>query len=63
MFYTVLGSASWNGIFIVLGWVLGANWMVVKQYTTIIEIVVLAAMVGGVIWFVQRRWRAARRHS
>jgi uncharacterized membrane protein YqiK len=43
--------------------VLGANWLGVKQYTTIIEIVVLAAMVGGVIWFVQRRWRAARRHS
>jgi membrane protein DedA with SNARE-associated domain len=63
MFYTILGSALWNGIFITLGWILGANWMVVKQYTTIIEIVVLAAMVGGAIWFVQRRWRAARKHS
>jgi membrane protein DedA with SNARE-associated domain len=63
MFYTILGSALWNGIFIVLGWVLGANWTVVKQYTTIIEIVVLAIMVCGAVWFVQRRWRAARKHS
>ena len=57
-FYTVLGSALWNGTFIVLGLVLGANWPLVKQYTTIIEIVVVATMVGVVFWFLRRRWKA-----
>jgi membrane protein DedA with SNARE-associated domain len=60
MFYTIVGSALWNGAFIVLGWVLGSNWPVVKQYTTILEIVVATAMVGAVLWFLWIRWKTHR---
>jgi membrane protein DedA with SNARE-associated domain len=58
LFYTFLGTALWNGALIGLGWVLGAEWTLVKQYAPIIEYAILAAVVGGIFWFVWRRWRA-----
>ena len=60
MFYTVLGSTLWNGVFIILGWVLGAQWTSVKQYASIIEYVVAAAMATGILWLLWRRWKALR---
>ncbi len=60
MVYTISGSALWNGVFIVLGWVLGAQWTVVKQYTSVIEYVLLAAIVGAALWFLGRRWKKYR---
>jgi membrane protein DedA with SNARE-associated domain len=60
MVYTVLGSVLWNGGHIGLGWVLGAQWELVEQYGRIVELAVLAAIVGGIFWFLWRRWKAPR---
>jgi membrane protein DedA with SNARE-associated domain len=57
MFYTVLGSTIWNGAFIILGWILGAQWASVEQYAPIMEYTVLVAMVGGILWLLWRRWK------
>jgi membrane protein DedA with SNARE-associated domain len=56
--YTVLGSALWNVVFIALGWALGTEWMLVKQYSSVVEYVVLAAIFGGLLLLVWRRWKA-----
>jgi hypothetical protein len=51
---------------------LGSNWPVVKEYASIIEYTALAAIVGGVLLLLWRRWKAykhvdrekeARRHK
>jgi len=60
MFYTVLGSTVWNGAFIVLGWVLGAQWASVKQYAPLMEYMVPVAMVGGVLGLLWRQWKVRR---
>ena len=60
MFYTILGSALWNGGFIVLGWALGANYTLIERYAPIVEYTVLAAIALAILWFVWRRWRAHR---
>src|SRR5919199_1277881 len=60
MAYTVLGSVLWNGGHIGLGWALGAQWELVEQYGRIVELAVLAAIVGGIFWFLWRRWKAPR---
>jgi membrane protein DedA with SNARE-associated domain len=60
MVWTVLDSIVWNALLIGLGWVLGSQWMLVQRYASIIEYVVLAAIAGGITWFVWRRWRAFR---
>ena len=55
--YTIAGSTLWNATFVVLGLVLGAQWPLVKQYTSIIEYAALAAIAGGILWFLGRRWK------
>jgi membrane protein DedA with SNARE-associated domain len=57
--YTALGSALWNGGLVGLGWALGVRWMLVRRYASIIEYVVLAAViVVTILWFLWRRWKA-----
>ena len=58
LIYTIIGSALWNGAFIVLGWALGANYTLVEKYAPIVEWTVLAAIVGGIAWFLWRRRKA-----
>ena len=60
MLYTILGSTLWNGAFIILGWMLGAQWASVKQYAPIVEYTVLAAMIGWILWLLWRRWKVRR---
>jgi membrane protein DedA with SNARE-associated domain len=60
MFYTILGCALWNAIFIILGWALGANYTLIEQYARIVEYAVLAAIVASALWFLRRRWKARR---
>ena len=61
MTYTIIGSALWNGAFIVLGLVLGSNWPVVKEYSSIIEYSVLAILAAGILLLIWRRWKAYKR--
>ena len=60
MVYTLLGTVLWNGAHIGLGWALGANWALVERYGRIVELVVLAAIVGAILWFLWSRWKAHR---
>ena len=59
--YTVLGSSLWNAGFIVLGWVLGAEWAIIERYASIIEYVVLAALIAGAFWFMWYRRKTRKR--
>ena len=61
--YTVLGGSLWNGAFIVLGWVLGAQWMVIEQYASVMQYVAMAALAGGIIWFVWYRRKACHKRK
>jgi membrane protein DedA with SNARE-associated domain len=58
MLYTILGCIVYNAAHVALGWVLGSQWTVVKQYSSVLEYVVLALIVGVIVGFVWRRWRA-----
>ncbi|OLT51731.1 DedA family protein [Cellulosimicrobium sp. CUA-896] len=56
---TTAGSAIWNTIFVVAGYLLGENWHVVEDYAGIFQTVVIVAVVGAIAWFVVSRvWRA-----
>lgn len=58
LFYTILGTALFNGALIALGWTLGNQWMLVQQYASFVGYAVLAAAVGGILWFIWRRRKA-----
>ncbi|ASR38898.1 hypothetical protein BAY61_02530 [Prauserella marina] len=60
---TTLGSLIWNSIFVVSGYLLGANWHVVEEYAGIFQTVVIVLGVIAVALFVitKLRKRAAAR--
>ncbi|RLK52819.1 DedA family protein [Microbacterium telephonicum] len=57
---TLVGSAIWNSVFVVAGFLLGESWHVVEQYADILQYVVIAAVVVGVSWFIVARVRQLR---
>src|ERR671910_778253 len=54
--YTVLGTTSWTGSLVGLGWALGRRWRLVEFYASFIAFGVLAALVLGILWVLWRRW-------
>lgn len=58
---TAAGSAIWNTIFVMAGFLLGEQWHVVEQYADILQYVVIGAIVLAVAWFVFIRVRAGIR--
>jgi membrane protein DedA with SNARE-associated domain len=59
--YTTIGSAIWNLVWIAIGNALGDQWEKAERWTGLLDVVVVAGLVGGIIWLVirQRRQRAA----
>jgi membrane protein DedA with SNARE-associated domain len=55
--FTIVGSAIWNALLIGLGWLLGARYELVDQYSTVLDWVVAGVAVLVVAWFVLRRVR------
>ncbi|MGV9716442.1 DedA family protein [Rhodococcus pyridinivorans] len=57
---TALGSALWNSIFVIAGYLLGENWGVVEPYADVLQKLVIVAVVAAVAVFVVRRVRSIR---
>lgn len=60
---TTLGSLIWNTVFVVSGYLLGANWQMVDQYAGIVQNVVIAAVAIAIVVFVVKRVRERRREK
>jgi len=57
---TATGSAIWNTIFVLAGYLLGANWHVVEDYAGVFQKVVIGVVVVAVIAWVFVRVRRLR---
>jgi membrane protein DedA with SNARE-associated domain len=58
---TTAGSAIWNTIFVLAGFLLGENWHVIETYADAFQYAVIAAVALAVAWFVVVRVRAVVR--
>ena len=58
---TGAGSAIWNTIFVMAGFLLGENWHVIEQYADIFQYIVIAVVLALVGWFLVVRIRAVVR--
>ncbi|MFF0816195.1 DedA family protein [Rhodococcus sp. NPDC003318] len=61
--YTALGSGIWNSIFVLAGYCLGENWSQVERYASVLQYVVIVALVVLVCLYGWRKITAARRHA
>jgi membrane protein DedA with SNARE-associated domain len=57
--YTVVGAGLWNTFLALAGYYLRQHWEVIMQYSRIVDIVVLVAMVGAITWFIYKHLRSA----
>ncbi len=55
--FTIVGSAIWNGLLIGLGWVLGARYQLVDEYSWVLDWAVGITVAVVVGWLVVRRLR------
>jgi membrane protein DedA with SNARE-associated domain len=58
---TTMGSLIWNSVFVVAGYLLGANWHVVDEYAGIFQTVVITAVALATVLFVAVRVRDRKR--
>jgi membrane protein DedA with SNARE-associated domain len=58
---TAAGSAVWNTLFVLAGFLLGENWHVIETYADVFQYIVIAAVVIAVVWFFVVRIRSLRR--
>ena len=58
---TAGGSAVWNTIFVLAGFLLGENWHVIETYADVFQYIVIALVVVAVVWFVIARVRSIAR--
>ena len=58
---TTIGSGIWNTIFVVLGFVLGENWVVVEdiasRYSRVVLVIAIVVVVAFIVWRVVRLMR------
>lgn len=55
LLFTALGSATWNTILIMAGWLLGDNWDHVEEYVGYFQYVVIAVVAVIGIWWIWAR--------
>ncbi|WP_210506189.1 DedA family protein [Naasia sp. SYSU D00057] len=58
--FTIAGTAVWNGLLIGLGALLGTQYELIDRYSSILDIVIYAAVAGVLAWLVIRRIRRGR---
>jgi membrane protein DedA with SNARE-associated domain len=63
LLYTTLGSAIWNTVFVLAGYVLGENWHVIEQSVGVYSKFVLVAVAVAAITFVVARLRRAKAYE
>lgn len=55
--YTIIGAGLWNAFLAYLGFYLGSNWSIIRQYGEIIDKILLAIIILAIIYFIYRKRR------
>lgn len=55
--YTIAGAGLWNAFLTWLGYQLGSNWEKIRQYSEIIDIVLVILIIAAVIFFIYKHWQ------
>lgn len=54
--YTLIGATMWNIILLYVGFVLGKNWNLVREYTEPLSILVVLIVIGCIIYFAYKHF-------
>jgi membrane protein DedA with SNARE-associated domain len=59
--YTIVGAALWNSFLTWLGYRLRDNWETIRQYTEVIDIVLVVLILAAIAFFVYKQVQSMRR--
>ncbi len=57
---TFLGSALWNTVFVLAGYLLGENWQIIEPYADTFQVIVIGIVIVALAVWTVRRIRAGR---
>lgn len=57
---TLAGSAVWNSVFVLAGYILGDRWHVIETYADTLQYLVIGVAACAIVWFVAVRVRQLR---
>ncbi|WAC67510.1 DedA family protein [Agrococcus sp. SL85] len=60
---TLIGSAIWNTLFIMVGYTLGQNYHVIEPYMDTLQWVIIGLVLVAIVWWVVARIRLNRREG
>lgn len=62
--YTIIGAGLWNSFLIYLGYQLGSNWQIIRQWGEIIDIILVILIIAAIAFFIykQRQRRRLNNH-
>ncbi len=55
--YTIFGAAIWNSFLTYLGYYLGSNWEIIRKYSEVLDIVIIAFLAGIILYFFFKKRR------
>jgi membrane protein DedA with SNARE-associated domain len=55
--YTLIGAAIWNSILAYLGYILGKNWMLVRQYSEPFSVAAAFIILLGTVYFIYKHFK------
>ncbi|MFA6272345.1 MAG: DedA family protein [Patescibacteria group bacterium] len=53
--YTTLGAGIWNTFLAYIGFELGNNWNEIRTYSEVLDIIIVLAIIGAIIYFVKKQ--------
>ncbi len=60
LLYTTVGAGLWNAFLTYLGYQLGENWERIGSWTRVLDVILVIAIVGVVVFFLYKQVRARR---
>ena len=62
--YTVIGAALWNAFLTIVGYYLRDNWLTVRKYGEIADVIVVVLLIAAIVFFIfQYRKRSRERNG
>lgn len=53
-FYTIIGAGIWNAFLAYMGFLLGENWLKIREYSEILDIFIVIIIIAAIVYFVRK---------
>lgn len=59
--YTMFGAGLWNSFLAYLGYYLGSQWYEIRNYSEVIDIIIVALIIASIIYLVYKKYKTGKK--